>query len=219
MKTIIITGVSDGLGYQLAKKALDAGHKVVGISRNVPDLKIYHIKGDLTEEDGLNTVVKIIKEKYSKFDVLINCAGMLSVKPLGEVDYTETLKLFKLNVIAPLFLVSELVELIKSNEADIVNVGSTVGSKAYENQAAYGSSKWAVRGLNTNLQLEFKNTKCRVIGFNPGGFKSNFFEKATGIENNDWSGWMNPLDIAEFVLQIIALPKNMEVSDINLNRK
>ncbi|MCA9380327.1 SDR family oxidoreductase [Candidatus Dojkabacteria bacterium] len=219
MKTIIITGVSDGLGYQLAKKALDAGYKVVGISRSIPDLKIEHIKGDLTEEDGLNAVVKTIKEKYSKFDVLINCAGMLSVKQLGKVDYEETLKLFKLNVIAPLFLVSELVDLIKSNEADIVNIGSTVGSKAYENQAAYGSSKWAVRGLNANLQLELKNTKCRVIGLNPGGFKSNFFEKATGVENNDWSGWMNPLDIAEFVLQIIALPKNMEVSDINLNRK
>ncbi|HRP37049.1 MAG TPA: hypothetical protein PLS50_04520, partial [Candidatus Dojkabacteria bacterium] len=77
----------------------------------------------------------------------------------------------------------------------------------------------AVRGLNQNLQLEFKNTKCRVIGFNPGGFKSNFFEKATGIENNDWSSWMNPSEIAEFILQVIALPKNMEVSDIKLNRK
>ncbi|HRO64978.1 MAG TPA: SDR family oxidoreductase [Candidatus Dojkabacteria bacterium] len=219
MKTIIITGVSDGLGYQLAKKALDAGHNVVGISRSVPDLKINHIKGDLSEEDGLNAVVETIKEKYSDFNVLINCAGMLSVKPLGKVEYAETLKLFKLNVIAPLFLVSELVEIIKSNEADIVNIGSTVGSKAYENQAAYGASKWAVRGLNQNLQLEFKNTKCRVIGFNRGGFKSNFFEKATGIENNDWSSWMNPSEIAEFILQVIALPKNMEVSDIKLNRK
>lgn len=219
MKTIIITGVSDGLGYQLAKRALNTGHRVVGISRSVPDLKIDHIKGDLTEESGLNEIVECIRVKYSKFDVLINCAGMLSVKSLGNIDYEETLKLFKLNVIAPLFLVSELVELIKSNEADIVNIGSTVGSKAYENQASYGASKWAVRGLNQNLQLEFKNTKCRVIGFNPGGFKSNFFEKATGIENNDWNGWMNPSDIAEFILQIIALPKNMEVSDINLNRK
>lgn len=219
MKTIIITGVSDGLGYQLGKKALDTGYKVVGISRSIPDLKIEHINGDLSEEAGLNAVVETIKEKYSDFDVLINCAGMLSVKSLGKVEYAETLKLFKLNVIAPLFLVSELTELIKTNEADIVNIGSTVGSKAYESQAAYGASKWAVRGLNQNLQLEFKNTKCRVIGFNPGGFKSNFFEKATGIENNDWNGWMNPSDIAEFILQIIALPKNMEVSDINLNRK
>lgn len=219
MRTIIITGVSDGLGYQLAKKALSNGYKVVGVSRTLPDLKIEYIKADLTEEDGLNTVVKTIKEKYSKFDVLINCAGMLSVKPLGAVEYAETLNLFKLNVIAPIFLISELVELIKSNEADIVNIGSTVGSKAYESQAAYGASKWAVRGLNQNLQLEFKNTKCRVIGFNPGGFKSNFFEKATGIENHDWSGWMNPAEIADFILQIIALPKNMEVSDIMLNRK
>ena len=219
MKTIIITGVSDGLGYQLANLAQKRNLRVVGISRTLSDLKIEHIKGDLTDENGLNEIVKIIKNKYSDFDVLVNCAGMLSVKPLGKVDYDETLKLFKLNVIAPIYLVSELSDLIKMNEADIVNVGSTVGSKAYENQAAYGASKWAVRGLNQNLQLEFKNTKCRVIGFNPGGFKSNFFEKATGVDNNDWSGWMTPDDIAKFILQILELPKNMEVSDIILNRK
>ena len=219
MKTIIITGVSDGLGYQIAKLAQIRAIRVVGISRTVPDLKIEHIKADLTEEKGIKDVVETIKSKYSDFDVLINCAGMLSVKQLGEVDYTETLKLFKLNVIAPLFLVSELVDIIKSNKADIVNIGSTVGSKAYESQAAYGASKWALRGLNKNLQLEFKNTKCRVIGFNPGGFKSNFFEKATGVMNNDWDGWMTPDDIAKFILQILELPKNMEVSDIILNRK
>jgi short-subunit dehydrogenase len=219
MKTIIITGVSDGLGYQLARKAQNKGFRVVGISRTVPDLKIEHIIADLTDKKGLLEIVKTIKEKYTDFDVLVNCAGMLSVKPLGKVDYQETLKLFKLNVIAPLFLVSELVDLIKKNEADIVNIGSTVGLKAYEKQASYGASKWAVRGLNQNLQLEFKNTKCRVIGFNPGGFKSNFFEKATGEENNDWAGWMNPSEIADFILQIIELPKTMEVSDIVLNRK
>jgi NADP-dependent 3-hydroxy acid dehydrogenase YdfG len=75
--------------------------------------------------------------------------------------------LMKVNTFAPLFLTSQLFDLIKENEADILNVGSTVGTKAYENQASYGASKWALRGISLNLQTELAKTKCRVIQFNP----------------------------------------------------
>jgi NADP-dependent 3-hydroxy acid dehydrogenase YdfG len=73
----------------------------------------------------------------------------------------------KVNTLAPIFLTSQLFDLIKENEADIMNVGSTVGRKAYANQCAYATSKWALRGTSLNLQLELMKTKCRVIQFNP----------------------------------------------------
>lgn len=219
MPKAIITGVSEGLGYEIAKLMLSKNWEILGISRSKSDLKIEHFAADLTKEKDLNKVIEKIRTDFSDFSVLINCAGKLNVVPPNEVDYAETENLFKLNVLAPLYLSSKLLDLVKENGATIVNIGSTVGFKAYENQVAYGTSKWAVRGLNSNLQLELKGTKARVIGFNPGGFKSKLFDKATGKEVTDRSGWMNPTEIAKLILQTIELPKNMEVSEIVVNRK
>lgn len=219
MKTIIITGASEGLGLELFEKFSTEGWKVVGISRHIKDQnQTNYIIGDLTYEKDLERISAEIKTKYSDFSILVNCAGMLNVEKLSELDYKKTEMLFKLNVIAPMMLVSRLKDCITVNNADIVNVGSTVGFKAYEEQAAYGSSKWAVRGLNENLRLEFKGTKVRVIGFNPGGFQSKLFEKATGGKV-DLSTFMNPKYLAEAIFYITSLPKDIEVSEITINRK
>ncbi|MFA6160188.1 MAG: SDR family NAD(P)-dependent oxidoreductase [Parcubacteria group bacterium] len=218
MKTIIITGASDGLGLETAEKFLKKGWRVISLSRTQPNIDIEYIKTDLTKENSIKEAVATIKEKYSSFDCVINCAGVMDVSDLKSLKYAEVESLFKLNVLAPMMLVSGLIENIKKNEADIVNVGSTVGFKAYENQCAYGASKWAVRGINENLQLELKGTKCRIIGFNPGGFKSRIFEKATGIKTN-LDAYMDPEHLADLLVYIIELPKSVEVSQIIINRK
>jgi len=219
MEKAIISGVSEGLGYEIAKLFIENNIEVVGISRKTPDLNIKHIKLDLTNYDDLEKGINIIKKEHSDFDILINCAGVLNVVELEELNIMQTDNLFKVNILSPLILTSKLISIIKKNEADIVNISSTVGLKAYEKQLAYGASKWAVRGMTKNLQLELKKTKCRVIGFNPGGFKSKIFEKATGIKTELGDDWMEPKELAKLILQILKLPKNMEVSEITVNRK
>lgn len=162
----------------------------------------------------------IIKQKYNNFDALINCAGVPGIQKLNEVTYSCLENLMKINSIAPMFLTSQLIDLIKKNEADIINVGSTIGLKqGYSDQLAYTTSKWALRGTSYNLQLELKNTKCRVIQFNVGGMNTRMHEKYTGnkIENPD--EWMKPEDVAELMLKPLNLPKQIEISEIVVNRK
>ncbi len=126
----------------------------------------------------------------------------------------------KINSIAPMFLTAQLIDLIKENEADIINVGSTVGTKqGYPDQLAYTTSKWAMRGSSYNLQVELKDTKCRVIQFNVGGMNTRMHEKYNGSKIENPNEWMQPSDIARFMLQILELPKNIEVSEISINRK
>ncbi len=218
MEKVILTGASDGLGLEIAKEIIQKGIVVVGISRTKPKLDIEHIPCDLTDKNDIEKLIKIIKKDHNNFDCLINCAGMIDLTTPEEIDYDKTEKVFKLNIIAPIILSSRLLELVKKNQADIVNVASTVAFKAYESQAAYAGSKWGVRGLNEYLRLELKGTKCRVIGFNPGGLQTKFFEKLTG-EKQDLSAFINPSDMAKFLVQILELPKTMEVSDIIINRK
>ncbi len=142
----------------------------------------------------------------------------MSLQEADKIEFEELEKLFRVNVFAPIQLISWLFNEIKDNEADIVNVSSTVGFKAYEKQCAYWASKWAVRWVNENFRLEFKWTKTRVIWFNPWWFQSRIFEKATGIKTK-LSAYMKAEDVAKVLIQTLELPKNMEVSEIIINRK
>lgn len=219
MKRIIITWVSEWLWLEIAKVYLENWYEVIGISRNKPNLNIIHLKTDLTQEEDIEKTTKIIKDKYWDFEVLINCAWMMIVEELEELSYTNTEKLMKLNVIAPMIFTSKLMKNIKKNSSDIVNVASTVGTtKSCKKQCAYSASKIAVKWITENFQLELKESQSRVMGFNIWWFKSAFFEKATWIKV-DLSKFMNAQDIAQFIKQILDLPKNMEVSEIVINRK
>ena len=59
-------------------------------------------------------------------------------------------------MVAPAILTSNLLPLIKKNEADIIGIGATIGFKPYKYFSMYGASKWAFRGWIENLQLELK---------------------------------------------------------------
>ncbi len=74
-------------------------------------------------------------------------------------------------------------------------------------------------GLGYHLAKNLLKKDYRVVGFNPGGFKSKLFAKATGVLIDDWSKYMDPQNLASLLISIIELPKNMEVSEIVVNRK
>ncbi len=218
ISSIIITGGSDGLGRALGELCVAKNIRVICLSRTAPDYDAVHIKTDLTNPNDIDAAaVKIIDDNI-RFDALINCAGITTVENPNDITYDALEKTIGVNLLAPIYLTSKLFDQIKKNEADIINVGSTVGTKAYADQCAYGASKWGIRGASLNFAVELKNTPCRVVQFNTGGFLSNFMQKVTG-QNIEGGSWMNPNDIAAFILHILSLPKNMEVSDIILNRK
>lgn len=218
MRRIIITWASEWLWYELSKLYLKNWFEVVGISRTKPDIDIVHVEADLTKHEDLDTVISRIQSDYSEFEALVNCAGMMVVQELSKLDYKENDTLMKLNVLAPIYLTGWLIENIKTNEADIINVASTVWLRACKDQCSYSASKWAMRWVSENFKLELQDTNSRVVWFNIGWFKSKISEKATWI-SVDLSPYMDPADIAVFMKQILDLPKTMEVSAVTINRK
>lgn len=207
-------------GKAFGKLCLKNNIKVVALCRTKPDYECIFLKTDLTDENSMLNACQNIQENYNNFDALINCAGIPSIQKLEQITYQELENLMRVNTIAPMFLIGKLMKLIKQNEADIINVGSTVGLKqGYENQLAYTTSKWAIRGTSYNLQLELKNTNCRVIQFNVGGMNTKMHEKYNGTKIENPDEWMNPQDIAELMLYILNLPKKIEISEITINRK
>ena len=217
---IVITGASDGLGHELAKLYKEAGKKVVNISRRKCEYADENILLSLREGADIEKAANAVEAISEPLEAIINCAGVLSIQPLGKITEDEVERVMSTNVKSAILLISNLADRIKKDGTDIVNVASTVGLKGYVDQAVYGASKWAMRGFSANLQAELKDTPCRVISFCPGGFKSKLFEKATGDDNTTNEGeWIKPADIAMFMKQILDLPKNMEVTEVIINRK
>lgn len=219
MKKIIITGASDGLGQELAKICLENNIEVICVSRNKPNYNCIHIETDLTNEESVENCAKEIEKNHNNFDALVNSAGTFSFQSAEKTTYKELEKNFKTNVIGLMFFTSKLFNLIKENEADILNVSSKAGTQTTENQYVYGSSKWAVRGASKHLRQELSDTKCRVIDFAPGGIATKLFNKYFDDKNKDFSHLMNPRKIAELIFYLLNMPKEIEVSEILVNRK
>lgn len=217
---IAITGASDGLGKALAGLFATQGKRVIGLSRRPCAVGIEHIKTDMSSEQSIAKAAAEICNDPEPLEALINCAGVLSIETVGSLTASEIDKVLNVNVRGTMLLTSALMEKIKKDGADIVNVASTIGRKGYVGYATYGVSKWALRGFSANLQVELKDYPSRVISFCPGGFKTAIFEKATGVDDsNSREGWMSAQDVAVCLKQLLELPKTMEVSDIVINRK
>lgn len=223
MKTIIITGASDGLGKAIAKVCLDNKWRVVNISRTKSDLEgIENITCDLANEQDINNAVEIIKSKYSDFKVLINNAAIVGYSKINEINYEKFENTWKINTIAPLYLISRLFDLIVKNEADVINIGTTHSQHAHagmENQLAYCASKYGLRGGSYNIAMELKKTKSRLIHVYMGGFQSKMHEKDYGLVMTDPENWLKTTDLADIILYLINIPKQIEISEITINRK
>ena len=218
MKKIILTGGSDGLGKAFGMLCRANDIEVVCLSRTAPSYDAVHIKTDLSDEGSIQASVDEILAKHNPFDALVNCAGVYSSQNPDEISYSELDRVIKINTIAPAFLASRLFNTIKDNQADILNVGSTIGTRSSPDQLVYGASKWSLRGISLNLRMNLRKTKSRVILFSPGGVKTNITRKFDD-KGVDTSEFMEPKDLAVLMLQILQLPKSIEVSEILINRK
>lgn len=221
MKTVILTGASDGLGKSFAQLCINNKVNVVALCRSKPDYACDFIETDLRNEDSIRNACEIIKEKYSSFDAIVNCAGTMSLQSLDALSFQEMEEVYKVNSISPIFIISLLLPLIKENQADIMNVTSIMGTMydIEQDSVTYTSSKWALRGASINVQAELKDLPCRVITFNPGGMKTNIFTKYNEELKDLAKDWMNTNEIADVMLYILKLPKQIEISDITISRK
>ena len=214
---IVITGASDGLGKEVAKLYKEAGKTVVNISRRECEYADINICLSLREGEQIQEAAKKIVEISKPMEALVNCIGVFNKQEFGQITEDEIKRLMSTNVKASSLLISELIEKIKEDETDVLNVLSTAAVRFKAAEPLYVASKWAARGFTLSLQDELRHTPSRVISFCPGGMRTGFFEKAE-IEN-DVDDFMDPVEIAKTIKYTLDLPKNIEISEVVINRK
>ncbi len=217
MKKAIITGGSSGLGFEVVSKLIEKGVKVVNLSRTPCKLDVVNIKVDLNKNKDIEKAIELTKKEHKDVDVLILCAGVLHWHSVNKNITDEIDSDFAVNVTGTMKIVSGLIDLIKKNKGDIVIVGSTSSFVSYGDDSVYVAAKHAVLGFIKSLQKEYKKEDVRIIGFHPGGFRSQLHVKAgSGLDPKDL---MDPKDLAGLIVYTLELPRNMEVSEIIVNRK
>ena len=140
-KTVLITGASRGLGYQLAKKFEEEGHNVF---RHLGKRDY-----DLNNQDEIEKLAHEAKERG--VEVLINNAGILC-PGINFKDYTlkKINEFLDVNLKAPIVLMS----LLKNELKNIININSMVGLEVKRHRTLYSASKWGLRGFSNSLKME-----------------------------------------------------------------
>ena len=140
-KTVLITGASRGLGYQLAKKFEEEGHNVF---RHLGKRDY-----DLNNQDEIEKLAYAAKERG--VEVLINNAGILC-PGINFKDYTlkKINEFLDVNLKAPIVLMS----LLKNELKNIININSMVGLEVKRHRTLYSASKWGLRGFSNSLKME-----------------------------------------------------------------
>ncbi|MFJ4650776.1 glucose 1-dehydrogenase [Nocardia sp. NPDC088792] len=177
-KVALITGAARGQGAAEARLFVERGAQVV--ITDVLDTEgkklaeslgtaARFVRHDVTDTDSWAAAVGAAVSAFGKLDVLVNNAAIYTMKSIMETSSEELERILKVNLVGAFNGIKAAVPaMIEAGGGAIVNISSQSGLEGLMNHAAYGSSKWALRGLSRVAALELGLNQIRVNSVYPG---------------------------------------------------
>jgi len=163
MKTIVISGASRGIGFELCRLSKEADLQVIALSRNIQPLEELDISTfslDLSDPSSLTPFLDYLNEKKIQIDFLVNNAGTLVNKAFKDSTWDVFEAVYKVNVFGLAELTRLSLPFMKSSGhvVSVSSMGGIQGSSKFPGLAAYSSSKGAVITLTELLAEEYKES-------------------------------------------------------------
>ena len=179
-----ITGCSTGIGREIARAALAAGHSVVVTARRaeaVQDLvdefgdRAVAVALDVTDSGQIGAAVTAADDAFGGIDVLVNNAGYGYMSAVEEGDDAEVRKLFDTNYFGVVDTIKAVLPAMRARQSGhIVNISSMTGLVANPPNAYYSSTKFALEALTEALAQEVKPLGIKVTAIEPGAFRTDW---------------------------------------------
>jgi len=197
--TILITGGSAGIGYELAK-LFGANNKVIITGRNEARLgeavkklaalgiTVEAIAGDVSNATDVDKLVAQLNAKHTDLNVVINnagaAAGVYSLADEGVNAFDRAQQEMLTNYLSVIRLNEKLLPLLrKQKEAAIVNVSSIVSIVPGSRLSTYGASKAALHSYTLSLRHALDGTAVKVFELRPPLVATEFSSEIGGLEN------------------------------------
>ncbi len=189
-RTAIVTGGAQGFGFDISKRLLESGARVI-IWDNDPkateiaikDLDNPNLSYHVVDVSNYGDVDKTVKEitKNSNIDILINNAGITGpTATLWEYDIEMWKKVVEINLMGTFNCCRSIVpNMIKNNYGRIVNVASVAGKDGNANASAYSVGKAGAIGLTKSLGKELADKNIAVNAVTPAGAKTRILDQMT----------------------------------------
>ena len=189
-RTAIVTGGAQGFGFDISKRLLESGAKVIiwdndskATEKAIKDLNNPNLSSHVVDVSNYEEVDKTVNEitKSSNIDILINNAGITGpTATLWEYDIEMWKKVVEINLMGTFNCCRSIVpNMIKNNYGRIVNVASVAGKDGNANASAYSVGKAGAIGLTKSLGKELADKNIAVNAVTPAGAKTRILDQMT----------------------------------------
>jgi len=181
-KVWVITGASSGIGLEIAKSALAAGHKVVATGRDTEKISksigtasdnLSVVKMDVTNSKEIEMAVKSAVDKFGTIDVLVNNAGNFYAGFFEELSQRQMELQLATSLFGPMNVARAVLPVMRRNRSGhIITISSTAGLVGYEYCSAYSASKFGLEGWMDCLAPEVAPFSIHTTVVEPGFFRT-----------------------------------------------
>jgi NADP-dependent 3-hydroxy acid dehydrogenase YdfG len=213
----LITGASSGIGEATARRAAEAGYRLVLAARRVELLekladelggadRAVAVPCDVTEWADQEAMVETALGRFGQINVAFANAGFGAKRGFLEATPEHWKSMVLTNVYGAALTIRATLPALKDSGGHLLLTGSVAGRRALSG-SLYSATKWAVTAMGEAARLELNGTGVRVTLIEPGTVDTPFFDEAP----NDA---LEPDDIARAVLFAVTQPPHVDLNEI-----
>lgn len=226
MKTIIITGASDGIGRSIALKLSEQKNNLILCGRD--ENKLQDVKAicesngskattyafDLTDDTARGKAVQEILST-NRVDVLVNNAGIWhNSHHLADLPSEKIQEVITTNLTAQMLWTKGFIGSMRERETAIINIISSAGLQGKAGRTAYAASKYGMRGFTEALRDETYGDPIRIGAVFQGGTNTQMFAKAG--ETMKLEKYTDPDDLADVVVFMLTRPPKIWLNEVTV---
>tara|TARA_B110000008_G_C16745509_1_gene474418 strand:+ start:50 stop:748 length:699 start_codon:yes stop_codon:yes gene_type:complete len=223
-KTIVISGVTSGVGKAVSERFVDLNWQVYGLSRNLKKLSnlsetlgknFIPIEVNLVESES---VIRAFKKIESNIDVLVNNAASFILKEFDKSSYEDIDRIIDTNLKGSMYVTLEALKIMKhnTNPSRIVNIGSVASLHGIENQSIYCASKYGLNGFSEALNQEIIKDNISITTLFPGGIDTPLWNKNNPYPGKDTSSLLTTKDLVSMIEMITKLDSNVILKNMTM---